>query len=110
MLLRTITSECLISLWSIFEYTYVVPRLEYTSDVLGYLPVSCLSSMRVTALSFLCLFICYGRSTSKLSTEEKQEALDFHNDLRRSEGASNMLSMVTLMRIELQSNVLYLQC
>ena len=56
-----------------------------------------LSSMRVTILSFFCLFIFYGRSAARLSTAEKQEALDFHNDLRRSEGASDMLCMVIIM-------------
>ena len=46
---------------------------------------------------FLVIVICYGRSAAQLSRAEKQEALDFHNDLRRSEGASDMLCMVTTL-------------
>ena len=56
-----------------------------------------LSSMKVTTVSILFLVICCGQSTAQLSTAEKQQALDFHNDLRRSEGASNMQCMVTAL-------------
>ena len=56
-----------------------------------------LFSMRVTIAPFLFLSIIYARSAAQLSAEEKQDALDLHNDLRRGEGASNMLLMVTQM-------------
>ena len=56
-----------------------------------------LSSMKVTTVSIIFLVICCGQSTAQLSTAEKQQALDFHNDLRRSEGASNMQCMVTAL-------------
>ena len=53
--------------------------------------------MKVAMVSFLFLFICCGQSTAQLNTADKQQALDFHNDLRRSEGASNMQYMVTVL-------------
>ena len=56
-----------------------------------------LSGMKVTTVSFIYFFICYGRSAAQLTTAEKQEALEFHNDLRRSEGASDMFCMVTII-------------
>ena len=55
------------------------------------------SNMRATGVAFwvLLLFI-FRRSTAQLAREEKQSALDRHNDLRRQEGASNMLLMVII--------------
>ena len=54
--------------------------------------------MRVTALVTLCVcfFLCCERSSAQLTRNEKQDALDFHNDLRRRKGASDMLLMVRI--------------
>ena len=56
-----------------------------------------LSNMKVTTVSFIYFLVCCGRSAAQLTTAEKQEALEFHNNLRRSEGASNMFCMVTII-------------
>ena len=56
-----------------------------------------LSNMKVITVSFIYFLVCCGRSAAQLTTAEKQEALEFHNDLRRSEGASDMFCMVTII-------------
>ena len=58
--------------------------------------------MRATVTFYICLFLYCGQSSAQFPTEistgltreEKQSALDLHNDLRRQEGASDMLLMV----------------